>query len=264
MFKRRSHFPFWLEAIVIVLGRALYRVRSRGEEHVPGSGGAVVIANHLSYADVVVLQLACPRPLRYVGYEEAGSSWFFKVVFRLAGVIPISQRRPTEGMRRAIRALEAGELVRRELRRREQAREEVDERLDVPPDDLRIDGEGRRREVDRQLSTEPVDRVLDRVGLHPRATAAEHPPSDPRDPFFADRVERRPAAEGDHDRHERQRVGLLDEEHASTVQLHARSLLLRGLRRGAHWAASFVAPSAPSPPSSSGITRTIVRPSWVM
>jgi acyl-[acyl-carrier-protein]-phospholipid O-acyltransferase/long-chain-fatty-acid--[acyl-carrier-protein] ligase len=111
MFKRRSHFPFWLEAIVIVLGRALYRVRSRGEEHVPGSGGAVVIANHLSYADVVVLQLACPRPLRYVGYEEAGSSWFFKVVFRLAGVIPISQRRPTEGMRRAIRALEAGELV---------------------------------------------------------------------------------------------------------------------------------------------------------
>jgi acyl-[acyl-carrier-protein]-phospholipid O-acyltransferase/long-chain-fatty-acid--[acyl-carrier-protein] ligase len=111
MFKRRSHFPLWLEVVVVILGRSLYRVRSRGEGHVPGQGGAIVIANHLSYADVVVLQLACPRPLRYLGYEEANSPWFFKIIFRLAGVIPISSRHPTAGIRRAIKALQAGELV---------------------------------------------------------------------------------------------------------------------------------------------------------
>ena len=111
MLPRRSHFPLWLEVIVIILGRSLYRVRSRGAEHVPKQGGALVIANHLSYADVVAFQLACPRPLRYLGYEEAGSPWYFKVIFRLAGVIPISSRRPTAGLRRAIKALEAGELV---------------------------------------------------------------------------------------------------------------------------------------------------------
>jgi acyl-[acyl-carrier-protein]-phospholipid O-acyltransferase/long-chain-fatty-acid--[acyl-carrier-protein] ligase len=111
MLRRRSHFPLWLEVGVVLLGRALYRVRSRGAEHVPARGGAIVIANHLSYADVVVLQLACPRPLRFLGYEEAGSPWFLRVVFRLAGVIAISPRRPTAGMRRALRALQAGELV---------------------------------------------------------------------------------------------------------------------------------------------------------
>jgi acyl-[acyl-carrier-protein]-phospholipid O-acyltransferase/long-chain-fatty-acid--[acyl-carrier-protein] ligase len=111
MLKRRSHFPLWLEAVVIILGRSLYRVRSRGADRVPARGGAVVIANHLSYADVVAFQLACPRPLRYLGYEEAGSPWYFRVIFRMAGVIPISPRNPTAGLRQAIKALAAGELV---------------------------------------------------------------------------------------------------------------------------------------------------------
>jgi acyl-[acyl-carrier-protein]-phospholipid O-acyltransferase/long-chain-fatty-acid--[acyl-carrier-protein] ligase len=111
MLKRRSYFPLGLEVVVGLLGKMLYRVRALGREHVPATGGAIVIANHLSYADVVVLQLACPRPLRYLGYEEPGSPWYFKIIFRLAGVIPISARRPTAGMRRAFRALAAGELV---------------------------------------------------------------------------------------------------------------------------------------------------------
>jgi acyl-[acyl-carrier-protein]-phospholipid O-acyltransferase/long-chain-fatty-acid--[acyl-carrier-protein] ligase len=109
--KRLSYFPRWLEFIAAVVGRSLYRVRALHAERVPATGGAIVIANHLSYADVVVLQLACPRPLRYVGFEGEDSPRFFKVIFRLAGVIPISSRRPTEGMRRAIRAAADGELV---------------------------------------------------------------------------------------------------------------------------------------------------------
>ena len=109
--KRLSYFPRWLEFIAAALGRGLYRVRALHAERVPATGGAILIANHLSYADVVVLQLACPRPLRYVGYEEEDSPRFFKVIFRLAGVIPISSRHPTEGMRRAIRAAAGGEIV---------------------------------------------------------------------------------------------------------------------------------------------------------
>jgi len=108
---RISYFPRWLEAVVAPLARRLYRVRALGAGRVPAAGGAVLIANHLSYADVVVLQLACPRPLRFIGYEEEDSHWFFKLVFRLAGVIPISARHPTEGMRAAIRSARAGELV---------------------------------------------------------------------------------------------------------------------------------------------------------
>jgi acyl-[acyl-carrier-protein]-phospholipid O-acyltransferase/long-chain-fatty-acid--[acyl-carrier-protein] ligase len=111
LIRRRSHFPFLWEWITILIARCLYRVRVSGAEHIPTSGGAVVIANHLSYVDVIVLQLACPRPLRFIGYKGLGGHRFFDWVFRMSGVIPITSRHPTEAIRRAVKALNAGELV---------------------------------------------------------------------------------------------------------------------------------------------------------
>jgi acyl-[acyl-carrier-protein]-phospholipid O-acyltransferase/long-chain-fatty-acid--[acyl-carrier-protein] ligase len=111
MFRRRSYLPRPLEIFAILIARLLYRVRSRGECQVPTVGGALLIANHLSYVDVVVLQLACPRPIRYVGYKGLGENAFFAWVFRLSGVIPISAEHPTEGIRAAVKALQAGEVV---------------------------------------------------------------------------------------------------------------------------------------------------------
>jgi len=108
---RRSYLPFPLELLVGSIGKLLYRVRSRGAEHIPAAGGAVVIANHLSYADVVVLQLACPRRLRFVAYVGPEMAGWLRLGFRLAGVIPLSVRHPSAAMHRAIRALQAGELV---------------------------------------------------------------------------------------------------------------------------------------------------------
>ena len=71
----------------------------------------LLIANHLSYADVVVLQLAAPRPLRFIAYRGKEGNGFFDLVFRLAGVITISADRPTEAIKLAIRALQQGEVV---------------------------------------------------------------------------------------------------------------------------------------------------------
>jgi len=94
-----------------LVARGLYRVRTLGAGHIPASGGAVLIANHLSYVDVVVLQLACPRPLRFMAYQGPGTHGFLAWVFRRAGVIPVAARHPRQGLRRAIGAAAAGELV---------------------------------------------------------------------------------------------------------------------------------------------------------
>ncbi len=107
----RTTMPGWIAAPGILLARLLYRVRVIGASHVPASGGVVLIANHLSYVDVVVLQLACPRPLRFLAYRGPGTSALFRWIFRLAGVIEISPGHPTQGMRSAIRALAEGEIV---------------------------------------------------------------------------------------------------------------------------------------------------------
>lgn len=107
----RSVLPWWLERIASVVARLLYRVQTRGSEHLP-SGGALMLSNHLSYVDMVVLQMACPRPIRFVGFEG-----FLKVhpiygwLFRVSGTIPLSATHALETTRRVVRALQAGELV---------------------------------------------------------------------------------------------------------------------------------------------------------
>ncbi len=110
-FRRRSYLPRVLELIAATVARLLYRVRSNGAEHIPATGGVLLIANHLSYVDPVVLQLACPRPIRFMGFQGLQDQTFFDWVFRLSGAIPISRLHSTEGMRRTIKALRAGEVV---------------------------------------------------------------------------------------------------------------------------------------------------------
>jgi acyl-[acyl-carrier-protein]-phospholipid O-acyltransferase/long-chain-fatty-acid--[acyl-carrier-protein] ligase len=111
VFRRRSQLPLVLELIASALVRLLYRVRTSGLEQFPATGGVLLIANHISYADVCVLQLACPRPIRYVGHRGLTRSAFFNWCFDVSGTIPISSRQPIEGMRAAVRALKAGEVV---------------------------------------------------------------------------------------------------------------------------------------------------------
>ena len=111
LYHRRSFFPWFLELPAVLLARMLYRVRCSGARHIPEAGGVLLIANHLSYADVVVLQLACPRRIRYVAHAGLGAHGFFAWVFRRSGVITLTAERPNEGLRAAIRALQAGELV---------------------------------------------------------------------------------------------------------------------------------------------------------
>ncbi len=108
---KRSYLPRPLELIAATIARLLYRVRSSGSLDIPAQGGVLIIANHLSYVDPVLLQLACPRPIRFMGHKALRTHWFFDLVFRWSGAIGISSKSASDGMRQAIRALAAGEVV---------------------------------------------------------------------------------------------------------------------------------------------------------
>jgi acyl-[acyl-carrier-protein]-phospholipid O-acyltransferase/long-chain-fatty-acid--[acyl-carrier-protein] ligase len=103
--------PVWIAIPVWLLSRMLYRVKVLGASHVPETGGAVVIANHLSYMDVVVLQLACRRPLRFLAFRGPGTGALLGWIFRTAGVIEVSTDRPSQWLRDSVKALRDGELV---------------------------------------------------------------------------------------------------------------------------------------------------------
>lgn len=103
--------PWFVAAPVRFLARCLYRIKTLGAERLP-EGGALLLANHLSYVDVAVLQLACPRPIRFVGHESLPqSSWFFRLVFWLTGTIPVSSANALATTRRVVEALRRGDYV---------------------------------------------------------------------------------------------------------------------------------------------------------
>jgi len=109
--RRLSALPLWIDIPVGFLARVLYHVRAFGVERLPAKGGAVVIANHLSYVDVVVLQLACPRPLRFVAYRGPGTSRFLDWVFKKAGAIVAPPGSSPQGIASAVDALKKGEIL---------------------------------------------------------------------------------------------------------------------------------------------------------
>jgi len=104
--------PRWLGRPLSWIARLLYNVSTSGLENLPESGGVLLVANHMSYVDGVVLQLACPRPVRFVGDDDyRRSHWFARRIFRLTGTIPLGPRSTLSGTRRILAALQAGEVV---------------------------------------------------------------------------------------------------------------------------------------------------------
>jgi 1-acyl-sn-glycerol-3-phosphate acyltransferase len=82
---------FFMRFIAWVLTHVLYKAKVIGiEDNVPDEGPALVVCNHVSYTDPLVLMGAIPRPTRFVMYwkifNTPGLSW----VFRTARAIPIA------------------------------------------------------------------------------------------------------------------------------------------------------------------------------
>ncbi|MCE2868704.1 MAG: MFS transporter [Xanthomonadaceae bacterium] len=108
---------FFLRFLAWIYIRIMYRVEVHGiEKHVPDEGPALLVCNHVSYMDALLLSSAVSRPIRFVMYYKIfntpGARWAFKA----ANVIPIAGRsEDPELMERAFaavdQALAEGELV---------------------------------------------------------------------------------------------------------------------------------------------------------
>lgn len=108
---------FLMRFIAWVLTNLMYKVDTKGiEDNVPDEGAALIVCNHVSYMDALILGGAIPRPTRFVMYYKIFqipvASWFFKT----ARAIPIAgAKEDPETMRKAFdevdKALAEGEIV---------------------------------------------------------------------------------------------------------------------------------------------------------
>src|SRR5437667_4330282 len=93
-----------------LLVRCFYRVTAIGLENLP-AGGFLLVPNHISWVDALVLQLACPRPIRYVIDQEYFHKPLFHPFLRALGCIPINIRHSQQAVRAAAEKVADGEIV---------------------------------------------------------------------------------------------------------------------------------------------------------
>ena len=108
---------FLMRFLSWVLVRALYRLRLHGiEKQVPDEGAALLVCNHVSYLDALILSASVPRPVRFVMYYKIFNIPVMSWIFRTAKVIPIAgAREDPELMQKAFDEIDAaladGQLV---------------------------------------------------------------------------------------------------------------------------------------------------------
>src|SRR5213075_1379195 len=92
------------------LVRFFYRVHTIGLEHLP-EGGFLLLPNHITWVDALVLQLACPRPIRYIIDQEFYHKPMLRPLLRAVGCIPIDACHSRSAIRAATEQIAAGEIV---------------------------------------------------------------------------------------------------------------------------------------------------------
>ncbi|MCG9598017.1 MFS transporter [Vibrio sp. Isolate25] len=81
---------FAVRFIVWILTHTMYRVKHKNLHHLPEQGGALIVCNHVSYMDALLLSAVCPRLIRFVMEEDYANLPPLRRFLKRAGVIPIS------------------------------------------------------------------------------------------------------------------------------------------------------------------------------
>ncbi len=104
--------PF-LKIVVRGLVALLYRLRVKGLENVPRSGGALLAPNHVTWIDWILLSAACPRPIRFLAVADYVQGPIIGPLARQFGVITIvpGTRSVVRSVRAVREAIRRGELV---------------------------------------------------------------------------------------------------------------------------------------------------------
>ena len=115
-------YVFWLmpeyivRLVMLVVTRVVYRLKVRGDEHLPTEGAAILVCNHVSFVDAVILGVCSPRPMVFLMdhriFKTPGIGWFFRAV----KAIPIAPQKEDpeayeQAFERARQVLRDGDLL---------------------------------------------------------------------------------------------------------------------------------------------------------
>jgi 1-acyl-sn-glycerol-3-phosphate acyltransferase len=107
---------FLMRFLVWLLIHSVYRLEKSGLENIPDEGPALLVCNHVSFVDALIIAGACRRPVRFVMDHHIFRVPVLNFIFRTGRAIPIaSSRENPELLEKAYeeiaRALEAGDVI---------------------------------------------------------------------------------------------------------------------------------------------------------
>ena len=104
-----------LRFVLWCMTNSIYKIRLVGRDNIPAKGGALLVCNHLSFADALLLIAATDRPIRFLMSKDIYESRWIKPFAKILGAIPVSSgQRPRElihSLQAASDAIRAGEVV---------------------------------------------------------------------------------------------------------------------------------------------------------
>ena len=105
----------WLRCMNWILVHTIYRCRTFGLENIPETGGALIVCNHVSYADPVILMAATDRPIRFLMYRPIYMIPGIHLIAKTVGAIPVGEGESKQSINNSLtaarEAVARGELV---------------------------------------------------------------------------------------------------------------------------------------------------------
>ena len=115
-------YVFWLmpeyifRLIMLFVTRLVYRVKVRGEENLPTDGAAILVCNHVSFVDAIILGIISPRPMVFIMDHRIFKTPVLGWLFKMLKAIPIAPQKEDpqayeQAFEKARQVLREGELL---------------------------------------------------------------------------------------------------------------------------------------------------------
>lgn len=89
---------FTMRFLIWLLSHGLYRVKHEGLKNIPDKGAAIIVSNHVSYVDALLIAGAVRRPIRFIMYKPIFDIPVLNFIFRTGGAVPICSPKEDESI----------------------------------------------------------------------------------------------------------------------------------------------------------------------
>ncbi len=102
----------FLKGLLSGLFKVIYNLKISGAENVPDDGSYVVVCNHISLGDVIILGVACRRQIHFMAKKELFKIPLLSGLIKVLGAFPVDRKgNPAGAVKASIRYLKDGRLV---------------------------------------------------------------------------------------------------------------------------------------------------------